>query len=60
MKKAVAAPVPGPSTVAIIAGAKIIVRVGAIRWANIGTIRAAAPIRRTDLTKTISAYSNSS
>ena len=54
MKKIVAVTQPRPNIVCIITGANIIVREGEIRWSRLGTSRDAAPIRRTDLTETIS------
>ena len=52
MKKTVAAIQPEPNIVSIITGANTIVREGEIRWSRLGTIRDAAPIRRTDLAET--------
>lgn len=53
MKNTAAATAVGPNMVVITAGAKSNVRVGAVKWSIIGTIRDAAPIRRTVLTETI-------
>ena len=53
MKNTAAAIALVPNMLVITAGAMSNVKVGAVKWSIIGTIRDAAPIRRTVLTETI-------